>query len=200
MSLRNTLDCRALKMPGYLSLLNKADKQRTKDPGLCNLGCRSLATILRCSQGGGGRMSSRQEAPSVAIISLCRCGRKPCRLPWPAPGRSTKLSPAPAQGPLAQHRCQRVHTELCKPTATNMSPASQPGSGFSYEQTKFFRRVGAGRVGPSRAWGGVSGQSHRRSPHSQPQCCSSSVPVPAPLRYRHEHAPVTPLHPSGNRA
>lgn len=67
-------DCRALKMPGYLFLLDKADKQRTKDPGLCNLGCSSLAMILRCSQGGGGRMSSSKR--QLQLLSSPRAAEK----------------------------------------------------------------------------------------------------------------------------
>lgn len=152
-SLRNAVDCRALKMPGYLFLLGKADKQRTKDPGLCNLGCSSPATILRHSQGGGGRMSSRQEAPSVAIISPRHCGRKPCRLPCPAPGRSTRGPSFLPGEPSAHHRRQRVHAGLCQPTAMKISLAAQPGNVFSHEQTTFFRRGGAGGARPSRASG-----------------------------------------------
>lgn len=114
-------DCRALKMPGYLFLLDKADKQRTKDPGLCNLGCSSLAVILRCSQGGGGRMSSSQRqlqllpSPRVAVERIvpaltARAGQQLTAVPgseWPQ-----LLSGA--QLPCQQlKQCHRAPAEPC---------------------------------------------------------------------------------------
>lgn len=126
-SLRNTLDCRALKMPGYLFLLTKSDKQRTKDLGLCNLGCRGLAMFLRRSQGGGGRMSSRQGAPSVAIISARHHGNKPTSSALQSwwPGRSKALC-GPSTCP---HRS--LCSQLCVATLGGCSPIPAPYEGRS---------------------------------------------------------------------
>lgn len=82
-------DCRALKMPGYLFLLDKADKERTKDLGLCNLDCSSLAMILRCSQGGGGRISSSKRQLQLLSSPPCHCVgnlASPCTQRWALSG------------------------------------------------------------------------------------------------------------------
>lgn len=153
MSLRNALDCRALKMPGYLFLLDKADKQRTKDPGLCNLGCSSPATILRRSQGGGGRMSSRQEAPSVAIISPCRCGRKPRRLPRPALGRSTKRSLSSFPGSVRHNTAVSGYTQSsANPQPRKCHRLPSLAVVFHMSKQNSSEKGGAGRARPSRAW------------------------------------------------
>lgn len=52
-------------------------------------------------------MRWRQEAPSVAITNLCRCGRKPIWLLQPAPGRSPEQPPTAAREGSAPHCCQQ---------------------------------------------------------------------------------------------
>lgn len=117
-------DCRALKMPGYLFLLDKADKQRTKDLGLCNLGCSSLAMILRCSQGGGERMSSSKR--QLQLLSSPRAAvQRPLPASVPSAGHTmvpgSEWPPAPSWGTPGMVPLSAGTAELCKPADTTMA-------------------------------------------------------------------------------
>lgn len=177
-SLRNALDCRALKMPGYLFLLDKADKRRTKDPPLCNAGCSGPAALSGRSRGGGRRMSSRQEAPSVAVVSPSCCGRKPRWVLHPAPGSSPQ-QPRPLPGSARHSSAARGDTQgsakPLPPKCHRLPPGFHMSKGNSSEEGEL---AGHDLAEP----GGVSSRSHHCSPR----------PPPCPARDSAEHPPLRP--------
>lgn len=184
-SLRNALDRRAPKMPGYRLLPDKADKPRTKDPPLCNTGCSGPAALSgrSRSRGGGGRMSSRQEAPPVAVVSPCCRGRKPRWVPHPAPGSGTERShppraaPGTAVLPAGTRRALRSHScENVTGFPVGFLRATEiPLKGGSWQSV----------TQPSPA--GASSRSHQRSRR----------PQPCPARNRPGHEPAAPRSEEG---